>query len=162
VVSTRQFSEARGVKQPLFQLRQFLKDSGITDDVQVNHRAKVPILTFTTSPAYGEPRSFTSFRDHVHLIPTLFPPSLRVGSFNVDIGINNTDGLHGITVINDHLARMPALRPLVLVIKAFLTQRGLGSAANSGLGSYAIICMCIAFLMVSFLPLLAIVTLRSG
>lgn len=71
-----------------------------------------------------------------------------LGSFRADIGINNSDGLQGVAVINTYLHSMPALRPLVLVMKAFLAQRGLGSAASSGLGSYALTCLCIAFLKV--------------
>ena len=43
---------------------------------------------------------------------------------------------------------MPALQPLILVIKGFLSQRGLNNAAESGLSSYALICMCISFLQV--------------
>lgn len=46
---------------------------------------------------------------------------------------------------------MPALLPLVLVIKGFLLQRSLNDASKGGLGSYAIICMCISFLQVSFM-----------
>jgi non-canonical poly(A) RNA polymerase PAPD5/7 len=43
---------------------------------------------------------------------------------------------------------MPALRPLVLVMKCFLKQRKLHSAASSGLSSYALICMAISYLQV--------------
>lgn len=43
---------------------------------------------------------------------------------------------------------MPALRPLVLVLKSFLKQRKLGSAASGGLSSYGIICAIISFLQV--------------
>lgn len=49
---------------------------------------------------------------------------------------------------------MPALRPLIFVLKGFLRQRKLHSAASSGLSSYAVICMTISFLQVSY-PLFA-------
>jgi DNA polymerase sigma len=71
---------------------------------------------------------------------------LETGSLNVDIGINNTDGVKGIELINNYLAKMPALRPLILVVKGFLSQRGLNDASKSGLGSYAVILMSISFL----------------
>jgi non-canonical poly(A) RNA polymerase PAPD5/7 len=45
---------------------------------------------------------------------------------------------------------MPALRPLVLVLKSFLKQRKLNSAATSGLSSYAVTCMVISFLQVRY------------
>jgi len=45
---------------------------------------------------------------------------------------------------------MPALRPLILVVKGFLSQRNLNDASKSGLGSYAVILMCISFLQAFF------------
>lgn len=73
---------------------------------------------------------------------------VRTGSFSVDIGINNTDGVQGVEAVNGYLAKMPALKPLVLIVKGFLATRGLNNAAASGLGSYAAICICISFLQV--------------
>lgn len=48
-------SPSREATQSLFQLRAQLQRTGVADNVRVNHRAKVPILTFTSLPAYGEP-----------------------------------------------------------------------------------------------------------
>ncbi|KAF7352450.1 Non-canonical poly(A) RNA polymerase PAPD5 [Mycena venus] len=110
-------------KRPLFQMSTILKAARLTWDVQVNFRAKVPILTFKSLPEYG--------------------------SFSVDIGINNIDGPQAIAVVNEYLSKMPALRPLILIVKGFLSQRNLNSAAHSGLGSYAVICMCISFLQLN-------------
>lgn len=110
-------------KSVLFQLSSRLKSSGLTPFILVNHHARVPILKFTTRPEYG--------------------------ALNVDIGINNTDGVKVIELINGYLANMPALRPLVLVVKGFLAQRSLNDASKSGLGSYAVILMCISFLQVN-------------
>lgn len=67
----------------------------------------------------------------------------------MDMGINNTDGLLGVELVKDYLSSMPALRPLFLVAKGFLSRRGLNDASTSGLGSYALILMCISFLQVS-------------
>jgi non-canonical poly(A) RNA polymerase PAPD5/7 len=78
--------------------------------------------------------------------------SLGTGSLNVDIGINNSDGVRGVETINDYLTKMPALRPLILVVKGFLAQRHLNDASKAGLGSYGLILMCISFLQaISFL-----------
>lgn len=41
-------------KRVLFQLSAALKASGITRDVQVNHFARVPVVTFQTVPNFGE------------------------------------------------------------------------------------------------------------
>jgi len=110
-------------KSVLFQLSSKLKSSGLTPFVLVNHHARVPILKLTTRPEYG--------------------------SLNVDIGINNVDGVKSIELINAYLANMPALRPLILVVKGFLSQRSLNDASKSGLGSYAVILMCISFLQMN-------------
>jgi non-canonical poly(A) RNA polymerase PAPD5/7 len=73
---------------------------------------------------------------------------VTTGSYKADVSINNLDGVYVIDKINDYLKKMPALRPLVMVIKTFLLQRKLNSAATSGLSSYALICMAISLLQV--------------
>ncbi|KAJ7827188.1 hypothetical protein B0H13DRAFT_2214461 [Mycena leptocephala] len=123
VVVTREEIPAAEKKRPLFQMSTILKAARLTWDVQVNFRARVPILTFKSLPEYG--------------------------SFNVDIGINNTDGLRAITIVNEYLSKMPALRSLIFIVKGFLSQRNLNNAAYGGLGSYAVILMCISFLQLN-------------
>ena len=51
-------------------------------------------------------------------------------------------------VIKGYVAQLPALRPLVLVLKAYMAVQNLNSPAFGGLGSYALICMIITFLKV--------------
>lgn len=71
----------------------------------------------------------------------------------MDIGVNNPLGIQAIDIVSAHLKSMPALRPLVLVAKGFLRQRGLNDAAKGGLGSFALVCLCIHFLQVYPSPL---------
>ncbi|KAJ7731206.1 hypothetical protein B0H16DRAFT_204000 [Mycena metata] len=123
VVMTREEIPPAEKKRPLFQMSTILKAARLTWDVQVNFHARVPILTFKSLPEYG--------------------------SFSVDIGINNTDGPRAIEVVNGYLSTMPALRPLILIVKGFLSQRKLNNAAHGGLGSYAVTCMCISFLQLN-------------
>lgn len=101
--------------------------------------ARVPVANFQTGPTYGE---------HIQLLRVAMSFISVIGSLNFDIGINNTDGFEAVDTINFYLAKMPALRPLVMVLKGFLRQRNLNSAASSGLSSYALICMAISFLQV--------------
>ncbi|KAJ7045207.1 hypothetical protein C8F04DRAFT_1343864 [Mycena alexandri] len=123
VVMTREEIPPAEKKRPLFQMSTILKAARLTWDVQVNFRARVPILTFRSLPEYG--------------------------SISVDIGINNADGPRAIEVVNEYLSTMPALRPLILIVKGFLSQRNLNNAAYGGLGSYAVTCMCISFLQLN-------------
>jgi DNA polymerase sigma len=53
VVVTREEIPAAEKKRPLFQMSTILKAARLTWDVQVNFRARVPILTFKSLPEYG-------------------------------------------------------------------------------------------------------------
>lgn len=64
------------------------------------------------------------------------------------MSIGSDNGVKAIPIINDYLDKMPALRPLILVVKGFLSQRDLNNAGNGSLSSYSIINMCISFLQV--------------
>lgn len=110
------------IKKILFKLSATLKGSGITSDIQVNHFARVPVVKFQTLPDFG--------------------------SLNFDLSIN-TDGYKAVEIISSYLMKMPALRPLVLVLKSFLKLRNLNSAASSGLSSYALTCMTISFIQLN-------------
>ncbi|KAF9011312.1 hypothetical protein BDQ17DRAFT_1272836 [Cyathus striatus] len=111
------------VKSTLFTLKSALLGSSITNDVFVKHTARVPILTLTTLPEYGP--------------------------VSVDLGINNDDGITSLGIISGYMQKMPALKPLVLIMKGFLKQRGLADPSRGGIGSYAVILMCISFLQLN-------------
>lgn len=48
-----------------------------------------------------------------------------------------------------------AARSMVLLVKAFLAQRGMNEVFTGGLGSYSIICLVISFLQVSLHQLIS-------
>ncbi|KAL1749259.1 hypothetical protein HDZ31DRAFT_79097 [Schizophyllum fasciatum] len=110
----------RAIIDALWAIGRRLRQQGIVHEFNVVKWARVPIITFTTR--------------------------LEFGSFDVDIGVNNVDGLHGVPILRGYLSTMPALRPLLFVLKRFLAQRDLGNAAKSGLGGYGLMCLIIAFL----------------
>lgn len=68
----------------------------------------------------------------------------------VDISINQSNGISAGKIVNSYISALPALKPLVLVIKAFLNQRGMNEVYSGGLGSYSVICLVISFLQVRF------------
>ena len=106
----------------LYALANALKRAGITSKVTVIARAKVPIVKFVTTH----------------------------GRINVDISVNQQNGIISGSIINGFLKNMPggslALRSLVLITKAFLSQRSMNEVYTGGLGSYSIVCMAISFL----------------
>ncbi|KDN51058.1 hypothetical protein RSAG8_00687, partial [Rhizoctonia solani AG-8 WAC10335] len=95
-----------------------LKDRGLAYNVQIIAKAKVPIVKFVTT----------------------------WGGFKVDISLNQVNGVSAGKIMNNFLAQLPALRPLVYVFKAFLSQREMNEVYNGGLGSYSIGCMVLSFL----------------
>ncbi|KAJ7633171.1 hypothetical protein FB45DRAFT_523299 [Roridomyces roridus] len=104
-----------------------IKRSGITDRVTIIAKARVPIVKFITSGEYGR--------------------------FNVDMSLNQENGIAAGNIINGFLKHFGggtkdclALRALVLLTKLFLSMRKMNEVYTGGLGSYAIVCLCISFL----------------
>ena len=118
----------------LYALANALKRAGITSHVTIIAKAKVPIVKFVTTH----------------------------GRFRVDISINQPNGLISGQIISGFLNDMipsssssirssspgqsKALRGLVLITKAFLSQRSMNEVYTGGLGSYAIVCLAVSFL----------------
>jgi non-canonical poly(A) RNA polymerase PAPD5/7 len=95
-----------------------MKRAGITSNVTIIAKAKVPIIKFVTN--------------HGHL--------------SVDISINHINGVYAGQMVQGFLKELPALRALVLIIKAFLCQRSMNEVFSGGLGSYSIVCLAASFL----------------
>ncbi len=105
----------------LHSLANTLKRARVTDRVSIIAKAKVPIVKFVSTH----------------------------GHFNVDISINQPNGLVGVNIVNGFLQDMHgsiAMRALVLITKLFLSQRGMNEVYSGGLGSYAIVCLVVSFL----------------
>ncbi|KAH8836058.1 hypothetical protein DL96DRAFT_1702993 [Flagelloscypha sp. PMI_526] len=103
-----------------------LKRNAITHRVTILSKAKVPIVKFVTTQ--------------------------DLGAFNVDISVNQANGLHSLEVIKTFLGNEQnpgygiALKALVLVTKQYLSQRSMNEVFTGGLGSYSIVCLAISFL----------------
>ena len=95
-----------------------MKRAGITNNVTIIAKARVPIIKFVTT--------------HGHL--------------SVDININQINGIFAGKMVLGFLKELPALRALVLIIKAFLGQRSMNEVFSGGLGSYSIVCLAVSFL----------------
>ena len=65
---------------------------------------------------------------------------------NVDISFDRTDGLNAINTLKQWKAQYPIMEPLVLIIKHFLTMRGLNEPVNGGIGGFSIICLVVSML----------------
>ncbi|KAH9914640.1 uncharacterized protein BXZ73DRAFT_54798 [Epithele typhae] len=121
VITTPLGNDEDGRKRALFQLAALMRRTQITDTfVQVIHRARVPVISFQTAP--------------------------DLGSLKIDISLNATDGIKAVPVLRAHLDAHPALRFLILTLKALLSRHSLNSASSSGLSSYGLFCLAIHFL----------------
>jgi len=73
---------------------------------------------------------------------------LIVGKLNVDISLNQVNGIAAGKIVNQYLDILPGARQMILVVKAFLSQRSMNEVYSGGLGSYSVICLVISFLQV--------------
>lgn len=98
-----------------------LRRNNLAGDVQVIAKAKVPIIKFVCT----------------------------YGKYRCDISVNQTNGLAAADYVNDMQRDMPVIRPLVLLVKHLLQQRGMSEVYTGGLGSFSVILMVINFCQVS-------------
>ncbi|KAL7421338.1 hypothetical protein Q5752_004223 [Cryptotrichosporon argae] len=119
VVLTPRLTEANKNKL-LHALAREMRIARITDTVAVIARAKVPIIKFVTLE----------------------------GRLNVDISMGQANGVSAGRIVNHYLDTLAGARELIMVVKAFLSQRSMNEVFTGGLGSYSVICMVISFMQV--------------
>ena len=118
LVVLSQDMESRSREVVLRQMASCLRFHNLATDIQVIARAKVPIVKFVC--VYGR--------------------------FNVDVSINQANGLQAAHFVDRWLVREPALKPLVRVVKQLLQQRALSGVFTGGLGSYSVTLLVLNFL----------------
>lgn len=107
----------------LRQMASALRYHNLATDIQVIARAKVPIIKFVCT----------------------------YGKFNVDISINQANGLQAAAFVNRWLDKLPSLHALVMIVKQLLQQRALSEVFTGGLGSYSVTLLVLSFLQVRLL-----------
>lgn len=123
IVSPSISREKNAQKRILFQISGLLKSAHLGTDIVVIGKARVPIVKFVTVQ----------------------------GGFKVDISLNMMNGIQvgkRVTQLFKEVGEQPA-RSLIMVTKAFLSQRNMNEVYSGGLGSYSIICLVVSFLQVS-------------
>jgi DNA polymerase sigma len=58
---------------------------------------------------------------------------------DIDLSFNQTNSLQVVALVQQYLREMPAVRPLVMVLKTLFHQKNLSIPAEGGLGSYSIV-----------------------
>jgi non-canonical poly(A) RNA polymerase PAPD5/7 len=137
LVVTKPFTESNKVKT-LSDMARAMRQSKIADTVAIIAKARVPIIKFVTNE--GESPTTGS---------KVGGRADQQGKLNVDISLNQINGIAAGKIVNQYLDILPGARQLILVVKAFLSQRSMNEVYTGGLGSYSVICLVISFLQVS-------------
>ncbi|KAG5370021.1 Poly(A) RNA polymerase protein 1 [Yarrowia sp. C11] len=108
-----------GERACIYQLSSVIRSRMKVAELQTITKARVPIIKFIDS------------RTGVH----------------VDISFEKDGGIKTASTITNWSKTMPALRPLVLIVKQFLSSRRLNEVFTGGLGGFSVICMVYSFLI---------------
>lgn len=103
---------------PLFELAQRLEELDMVSYLEVIDKARIPIVKF------------------VH----------KASNIHVDISFNIGGGLATAALVKHYMRVFPAFRPITLVLKYFLAQRGLNETFSGGIGSFLVQLMVVSFL----------------
>jgi len=95
-----------------------LSRRGLAKNVQLIAKARVPIVKFEEAQS----------------------------GFQFDISFDVANGPAAAVFVREQMAGHAALRPLTLIVKAFLQQRDMNEVYSGGIGSYALLIMLIGFL----------------
>mmetsp|Transcript_11602 Transcript_11602/g.18594 ORF Transcript_11602/g.18594 Transcript_11602/m.18594 type:complete len:425 (-) Transcript_11602:233-1507(-) len=107
-------------KTQLYRLAKAIRLAGITEEVEVIAKARVPIIKFKDAAS----------------------------GLDVDISFNQSSGLDAIPYMHDEMESLPAVKPLTLVLKLFLSVRKLNEPFHGGVGSFLLQSMVISFLKI--------------
>lgn len=121
----------RSASDLLQQLARKLAHDGVTRRHEII-RARVPIVKTELLPLDENGR----------------PLGNRSGGrrLSADISIGAANGVAGVALVQRAVALLPSLRPLCLVVKALLKERGLNEVFTGGLSSYMLVNMVLAHL----------------
>ncbi|GMF52263.1 unnamed protein product [Phytophthora fragariaefolia] len=105
-------------KAPLFKLAQCLEEKELVSYLEVIDKARIPIVKM------------------VH----------KASDIHVDVSFNVAGGLATGDLVKHYMRVYPSFRPLTLVLKYFMAQRGPNETYTGGVGSFLLQMMVISFL----------------
>ncbi|KAK9767816.1 Poly(A) polymerase [Basidiobolus ranarum] len=112
------YGECPKEKKRLWLLASALKSRNVAHSINVIAKARVPIIKCVET----------------------------ITNFNVDICIDIESGIQSASIVKRLVKEIPGVRPLTLILKQFLMQRGMNEVYNGGLGSYATLLLVVSFL----------------
>ena len=70
----------------------------------------------------------------------------KLTNINVDISFNRTNGVYCVKLVKFLQKKYPELRPMILVLKAFLKSRELNETYSGGVGSFLLTMLVTSYL----------------
>lgn len=70
----------------------------------------------------------------------------KLYNVNVDISFNRTNGVYCVKLVKFLQKKFPELRPLILILKAFLKSRSLNETYTGGIGSFLLTMLVTSYL----------------
>eukprot|EP00347_Sterkiella_histriomuscorum_P011055 403373923 len=71
-------------------------------------------------------------------------------SCNIDISFNRTNGIYCVKLVKTLMIKYPELRPLMIVLKAFLKCRGLNETYSGGISSFLLTMLATSYLQMAY------------
>lgn len=105
-------------KEPLYKLAECLAEMNFVSFLEVIDKARIPIVKM------------------VH----------QASNIHVDVSFNIAGGLATGDLVKHYMRVYPSFRPLTLVLKYFMAQRGLNETYTGGVGSFLLQMMVVSFL----------------
>ncbi|KAI9906659.1 hypothetical protein PsorP6_004653 [Peronosclerospora sorghi] len=105
-------------KEPLFKLAECLEEKDLVSYLEVIDKARIPIVKM------------------VH----------KASDIHVDVSFNVAGGLATGDLVRHYMRVYPPFRPLTLVLKYFMAQRGLNETYSGGVGSFLLQMMVVSYL----------------
>jgi len=90
---------------------EYLASAGVVKNVEYVLGARIPVIKFTDSQT----------------------------DIDVDLSFNNREPLLHVPLVQQYVHEMPALRPLVMVLKTLFSEKELNKGSTGGLGSYPLV-----------------------
>ena len=75
----------------------------------------------------------------------------KLSNINVDISFNRTNGIYCVKLVKFLMKKYPELRPIILVLKAFLKSRNLNETYHGGVSSFLLTMMVTSYLQQQYL-----------
>ena len=105
---------------------------------------------YAGTPSTRRPRHRERHRRSLEVVESARIPLVKyvdaASNTAVDVSFDVESGLRTGKLVRSYMDAMPPLRPLVLVLKFFLSQRGLNETFTGGVGSYMLQLMVVSFL----------------